>query len=101
VGAFYFNGDYTLLQSGVFFGSAYTFADKHANMNSAGIYLGPSSQQVKGVTTTSIDTMAYLNLYQTAESGGFGIGLGTRLWASGVGITLRANTTFLALGYKF
>lgn len=103
VGAFYFNGNYALLSGGVNVGAAYTWDDKSANVNSAGIYVGPSSQLVNGTTTTNLNAMAYLNLYQTASAGGFGIGVGTRMWASGetMGKAISANTTFIALGYKF
>ena len=91
------------MASGVNFGAAYGFTDKNSNVNSIGIYAGPSSQLVDGVTTTTINTMVYLNLYQTASYGGFGVGLGTRVWQSGVnmGKAISANTTYLALGYKF
>lgn len=103
VGAFYFNGNYTLLASGVNVGAAYAWSDKSSNVNSIGFYAGPSSQLIDGVTTTTINTMVYLNLYQTASVGGFGIGLGTRVWQSGInmGKAISVNTTYLALGYKF
>ena len=103
VGAFYLNGNYSLLAAGVNVGAAYTFTDPSKNMNSIGIYAGPSSQLINGVTTTAINAMVYLNLYQTASMGGFGVGVGTRLWQSGenMGKAVTANTTFIALGYKF
>jgi hypothetical protein len=103
VGRFYFNGDYSLANAGVFFGAAYTFADKtNNNVNSAGLYIGPSSGMKNGVTETTIDVMTYLNLFQTASYGSFGVGAGTRLWKSGDGFKgFSAATSFLALGYKF
>ena len=103
VGAFYFNGNYSLLNGGAFVGAAYGFTDKAQNVNSVGFYAGPSSQLINGVTTTTINAMVYLNLYQTASMGGFGVGLGTRLWQSGLnmGNAIGASTTYLALGYKF
>lgn len=103
VGAFYFNGSYSLLNGGAFVGAAYGFTDKAQNVNSVGFYAGPSSQLINGVTTTTINAMVYLNLYQTASMGGFGVGLGTRLWQSGLnmGNAIGASTTYLALGYKF
>ena len=101
VGAFYLNGNYSLLSAGVNLGAAYTWDDRSKNVSSAGIYLGPQSTLANGVTTTSINVMAYLDLYKTATVGSFGVGLGTRLWESGVGIKPTAATTFLALGYKF
>jgi hypothetical protein len=102
VGAFYLNGNYKLLSAGVNVGTAYTWDDK-ANVNSVGIYVGPQSEQTGGVTSTSLNTMVYLNLYQTASFGGFGVGLGTRLWQSGLGMDRAVGiaTTYLALGYKF
>ena len=103
VGAFYLNGNYSLLAAGVNIGAAYTFTDPSKNMNSIGVYAGPSSQLVNGVTTTTINAMVYLNLYQTASVGGFGVGFGTRLWQSGEEMkrAVTAGTTFIALGYKF
>ena len=103
VGAFYLNGNYSLLAAGVNVGAAYTFTDPKQNVNSIGSYAGPSSQLVNGVTTTAINTMVYLNLYQTATIGGFGVGVGTRLWQSGEDMkrAVTTNTTFIALGYKF
>ncbi len=103
VGAFYLNGNYSLLAAGVNVGAAYTFTDPSKNMNSIGVYAGPSSQLVNGITTTAINALVYLNLYQTASMGGFGVGVGTRLWQSGenMGKAVTANTTFIALGYKF
>ncbi len=101
VGAFYFNGNYTLLSAGANFGSAYTW-DQGTNVNSAGIYVGPQSSQTNGVTATSLNLMAYVNLYKTAAAGSFGVGLGTEMWASGKGMQApTARTTFLALGYQF
>lgn len=101
VGAFYFNGNYSLLNAGAFLGTAYTW-DRNTNVSSAGIYVGPHSQQVDGVTTTSLDVLAYLDLYKTAAAGSFGVGLGTQFWRSGDGIrAFDASTSFLALGYKF
>lgn len=102
VGAFYFNGNYSLLNAGVFVGSAYTW-DHKTNVSSAGIYAGPHSSQVNGVTTTSIDIMVYLDLYKTAASGSFGVGVGTQFWKSGEGVkgSFNSDTSFLALAYKF
>lgn len=102
VGAFYFNGNYSLLNGGAFAGASYTW-DQKADVNSVGIYAGPSSQLINGVTTTTINTMLYLNLYQTASAGGFGVGFGTRFWQSGLtmGKAISASTTYLALGYQF
>ena len=101
VGAFYLNGNYKLLAAGVNAGAAYTW-DK-VNVNSIGIYVGPQSEQVGTTTTTTLNTMVYLNLYQTATIGGFGIGVGTRFWQSGIGMNkaVGIGTTYLALGYKF
>ena len=102
VGAFYLNGNYTVLAAGMNVGAAYTW-DQSANVNSVGVYVGPQSQQIAGVTSTSLNTMVYLNLYQTSSFGGFGVGLGTRLWQSGLGMdkAVGVSTTYLALGYKF
>jgi hypothetical protein len=101
VGAFYLNGNYKLLSAGVNVGAAYTWDDK-TNVNSAGIYVGPQSQQVGNVVTTTINVMTYVNLYKTATIGSFGFGLGTQLWESGIGVRApTAATTFLLLGYQF
>ena len=102
VGAFYFNGDYSLLSAGFNAGTAYTFTDKWANVNSVGLYIGPQSQQIAGVISTSLNTMIYANLYQTSTVG-FGVGLGTRIWQSGMGMdrAITAGSSYLALGCKF
>jgi len=100
VGAFYFNGNYTLLSGGFSAGAAYTWT-QNKNVNSAGLYLGPQSQQLNGVTTTSINAMIYVDLYKTS-AGPIGLGLGTRMWESGSGFKAPSGaTSFLALGYHF
>lgn len=102
VGAFYFNGNYSLLAAGVNVGAAYTW-DHVSHINSVGVYLGPSSQLVNGVTTTTVNALVYTNLFKTPAGGSLGLGLGTRLWQSGIdmGRALCGNTTFFALGYQF
>ena len=99
VGAFYLKGNYRLLSAGANFGAAYTF-DQGANVSSVGIYAGPSSSQVNGVTTTNINLMVYLDLFKTS-AGNFGVGLGTNMWQSGEGVKPSVDKTFLALGYHF
>ena len=102
VGAFFLNGNYSVLAAGVNVGTAYTWDDK-SNVNSLGVYLGPQSSQVAGVTSTSLNAMVFLDLYKTAAAGSFGVGLGTRLWQSGIGMDKAVGiaTTYLALGYQF
>jgi hypothetical protein len=100
VGAFYLNGNYTLLSGGFSAGTAYTWTE-NKNVGSAGLYLGPQSQQLAGVTTTSINAMIYVDLFKTS-TGPIGLGVGTKMWESGYGFRAPSgSTTFLALGYHF
>lgn len=100
VGAFYFDGSYSLLSAGVNFGAAYTW-NRNDNISSVGVYLGPQSSQKDGVTSTSINIMTYLDLYKTS-AGNFGVGIGYKAWESGRGFKApRNDTSYLALGYKF
>lgn len=97
---FSFNGNYTLLNGGIFAGPQYTW-DQSANVNSVGLYLGPQSGMTNGVTTTTVDAMVYVTLYQTS-AGSLGAGLGYSMWKSGDGMEgMNKNTLFWAAGFKF
>lgn len=100
VGAFYLNGNYRLLSGGFDAGAAYTW-QQGGNINSAGLYLGPQSSQVNGITSTSLTAMIYVDLFKTS-AGQFGLGLGTEFWRSGAGMQApNRNNTFFAAAYKF
>ena len=101
VSKFKFNGDYSLAAGGLFVGAAYTW-DQKANVNSAGLYFGPSTMLMNGVTTTTLDVMAYVNLFTTSAYN-FGLGLGTTFWKSGtpIGKATTIGETYFAASIRF
>jgi hypothetical protein len=92
---FYMNGNYNLLAGGVGGGVAYKWAEK-GFVNEAGVYLGPQSAQVAGVTTTTVALIGYVDLYKA-----FGMGLGYQFWRSGCGIQKPdGGNVFFSVGYN-
>jgi hypothetical protein len=99
-GKFSLNGNYSLVNGGIFVGPTYTW-NQATNVNSAGFYIGPQSTLQNGVTTTTLDAMIYVALYKTS-AGSFGAGFDWTMWQSGKGINpINQNTTAFTLGYKF
>ena len=98
--AFYFNGKYKVFQGSPMVGPSYVWSQA-GNMNSAGFYVGPSIVNDAGVTTTTINVLAHVTLFQTAKAGSFGLGVGTEFWRSNAGVKLTAATSFFTLDYGF
>ena len=78
-------------------GPSYTW-DQNANVNSAGIFVGPSIVSVGGVTTTTVNLLLHLSLFQT-KVGSIGAGIGTEFWRSNVGVKPTASTSYFTLDY--
>ena len=97
--AFYFNGQYKVFQGSPMVGPAYTW-DQSGSVNSAGFFVGPSIVSVGGVTTTTINVLAHIGLFETSI-GKFGAGVGTEFWRSNAGVKPTAATSFFTLDYGF
>ena len=95
MGTFGLKGNYTLLSAGAAGGISYKFEGRDNNPYELGLYVGPQVQQVKDVTTTTVNTMLHLALYKA-----IGIGFGLEMWRSGEGLEkASAARMFFALGY--